>query len=184
MIRYRLPRGAVRGAIIGAALAVAGCTSSPTIKTDYDQTVDFSRFHSYVWALNAAPRGMNPLLFQRVQASIDRSLATRGFTPAAAGSSGDFAVAFTLGRRDSVQVTDLGPYGPFYRGWGWAGARNVDVRNITDGTIVIDIYDVATRQAVWHGVATQQINPDRIDQAQVDTAIDSILARFPPQPGG
>ncbi len=61
---------------------------------------------------------MNPLLFQRVQGSIDRSLAARGFQRA---EPGDFAVAFTMGRRDRVEVTDFGTYGPYYRGWGWGG---------------------------------------------------------------
>lgn len=174
-------RGMLRAAALGALLAIAGCTSSPTIKTDYDQTADFSRYHSYAWVYTAPPQGMNPLLFERVRASIDRSLAARGFTPA---QPGDFAVAFTLGRRDSVQVTDFGPYGPYYRGWGWGPAyRNVDVRNITDGTLVIDIYDVSSRKPIWHGVATQEIQPDHIESASVDAAIDSVLARFPPQPG-
>ncbi|MEP9359658.1 DUF4136 domain-containing protein [Sphingomonas sp. KR3-1] len=159
----------------------AGCTDTPTVKTDYDQTVDYAKYHQYSWVYTGVPQGMNPLLFDRVRGSIDRSLAARGYQPV---EKGDFAIAFTLGRRDRVEVTDFGPYGPYYRGWGWgAGYRNVDVRNVTDGTLVIDLYDVATRKPIWHGVATQEIDPGKVDQAKIDTAIDAVLAKFPPQPG-
>lgn len=174
-------RPAALGLIFAAALVVGGCATGPTVRTDSDPTADFSKFRSYSWVYTAPPTGMNPLLFQRIKDSIDRQLQTR-FTPA---DPGDFAVAFTVGRRDSVQVTDFGPYAPFYRGWGWAGARNVDVRNVTDGTLIIDIYDTATKRAVWHGIATQQINPNREpSQQQIDTAIAEVLSRFPPAAGG
>lgn len=126
-------------------------------------------------------------MFERIRASIDRSLAARGFTKA---SPGDFAVAFTLGRRDRVEVTNWGNYGRFYTGWGW-GPRpwgwapmysQVDVRNVTDGTLAIDFFDASTQRPIWHGQATQQINPQRLPRQElIDRAIDDVIARFPPQ---
>ncbi len=50
---------------------------------------------------------------------------------------------------------------------------------MTDGTLVIDIYDVATKKAVWHGVATQEINPAKVEQATIDAAVDAVIAQFP-----
>ena len=184
MTSHRFRPVAAHGLMFAAALLLAGCATTPTIRTDFDQTVDFSRFHSFSWVFTATPQGMNPLLFQRVRDSIDQSLRQR-FTPA---TPGDFAVAFTLGRRDTVQITDFGPYGGFYRdwGWGWGPGRssNLDVRTVTNGTLVIDIYDTATRRPVWHGIASQQINPDRPpSQAQIDAAIAQVLSRFPPNGG-
>lgn len=191
MARHRFSPVAAFGLAFVAALAVGGCATGPTIRTDFDQTADFSRFRTFSWVFTAPPQNMNPMLFQRVRDSIDRTLQQR-FTPA---TPGDFAIAFTLGRRDTVQITDLGPYGPFFhrwdRGWGsrpgWrsAGQRRVDVRNVTDGTLVIDIYDTATRRPVWHGIATQQISPSRPpSQAQIDAAIAEVLSRFPPNTDG
>jgi hypothetical protein len=168
-----------RGLALGAALALAACASTPDVKTDFDAAADFSRYHSYSWVYTGTPQGMNPLMFERVRASIDRSLGAR-FSQ---GQPGDFAIAFTLGRRDRVEVTDFGSYGPYYRRWGWGpGYQNVDVRNVTDGKLVIDIYDVATRKPVWHGVATQEINSTKVDPAMIDAAVDSVLAKFPPAP--
>jgi hypothetical protein len=166
--------------LTGCALALAGCATNPTIKTDYDSSANFSAYHSYSWVYSGVPSGMNPLLFQRVHDSIDRALQTRY----SAASPGDFAVAFTLGRRDSVQVTDFGPYAPYYRGWGMGpgwGYNNVDVRNVTNGTLVIDVYDVASKKPVWHGIATQEVNPDKLpDQATIDSVVAQVVAKFPP----
>ena len=165
-------------------LFVAGCASNPTIRTDHDPSVNFSKYRSYSWIYSNVPQGMNPLMYQRVRASIDRSLAARGFTQA---SPGDFAVAFTLGARDRVEVRDFGPYGTFYPGWGaryrygWAPTyRAIDIRNVTDGTLAIDFYDTATKRPIWHGLASQQITSGNVDQAMIDRAVDATLARFPP----
>jgi hypothetical protein len=171
--------------LIGLVAVAAGCSTSPRVETDHDPAADFSRYQTYTWAYSAAPRGMNPLLYERVRGSIDRSLAARGFTQQ---SAGDFAVAFTLGARDKVEVTDFGPYAPFYPGYGWGwggmgGMNRVDVNQYTEGTLTIDVYDAATKKPVWHGVATQNVSGTP-DQESIDTAVDSVLARFPPSGSG
>ncbi|SNS44385.1 protein of unknown function [Sphingomonas laterariae] len=173
-----------RATMVWGMLLLAGCSSTPRVNMDADPSVNFSGYRTYTWIYSGVPAGMNALLFQRVKASIDRGLAARSFTQA---TPGDFAIAFTLGRRDRVEVNDYGPYGPYYPGWG-AGYRygwaypynNVDVRNVTDGTLAVDIYDVKTKKPIWHAVATQQITPGQVDQAKIDAAVDAVLAKFPP----
>jgi hypothetical protein len=165
-----------------AGLAVlGGCAPSPRVNFDFDPAANFSNFRSYSWAYVSTPRGINPLLFERVKGSIDRTLQGRGYQLT---EKGEFAVAFTLGSRDRVEVTDFGSYGPFFSPWGgpWGRPRNIDVRNVTDGTLVIDIYDTTTKRPVWHGTATQQITRSRIDQGMIDTAVNAVLANFPPPP--
>jgi hypothetical protein len=173
---------------LAMALAVAACATIPDVRTDFDPAANFSGYRSYSWIYTAPPQGMNPLMYDRVRASIDRSLAARSFVPS---PNGQFAIAFTLGARDRVEVNDLGVYGPYYpvygRGYrfGWAPAYNaVSIDNVTDGTLAIDIYDAATKKPVWHGVATQEIVPGQVSQETIDTAVDAVLARFPPTASG
>jgi len=159
-----------------ALLLLVGCASGPTVNVDSDPSADVSRYRTYSWAFSSTPRGMNPLTYERVKSSIDANLASRGYSQA---SPGDFAVGFTLGARDKVEVDDFGAYGPYYRGWGW-GPRygNVDVRNVTEGTLTIDIYDTGTKKPVWHGVATQTIGSTAATQEQIDVAVNAVLAKF------
>lgn len=174
----------MRKLLLASALLIAACETTPTINSDFDPSVNFAKYRTYSWVYGTTPEGMNPLTYERVRASIDRSLAARGYTQA---NPGDFAVAFTLGRRDTVRVTDYGPYGGFYPGWGygyrwgWAPVYNqVDVRNVTEGSLAIDFYDTATKRPIWHGTATQEVTPGRVNQALIDQAVDGVIARFPP----
>ena len=174
----------MRQLLYATALLLAACQTGPTINSDFDPAVNFAKYRTYSWIYTGAPQGMNPLTYDRVKTSIDRSLAARGYTQA---NPGDFAVAFTLGRRDSVQVTDYGPYGGFYPGWGhsyrwgWAPIYNpVEIRNVTEGSLAIDFYDTSTKRPIWHGTATQEVTPGSVNQALIDTAVDGVIAKFPP----
>ena len=75
------------------ALLLAGCATYPSVHTDFDPAADFANYRSYSWAPLKVPAGMNPLLIGRVQASIDRSLAARGYQQSAAS---DFIIDFTV----------------------------------------------------------------------------------------
>jgi hypothetical protein len=156
-------------------LLAAGCASEPKIHSMGDPSADLGRYHSYSMMRVKAGPGMSQAVVDMVGTSIDRSLLRRGFskTPPA-----DFAVAYTLSRRDSIQVSQFG------HSYGWGPSyHDVDVRNITEGTLIIDVFDVATRRGVWHGVATQQITPGQTDTAKIDAIVDAVLDRLRPVPG-
>jgi hypothetical protein len=168
------------------ALLTASCATTPKVTFDADPSADFSQFRTYSWAYTSVPQGVNPLLTQRVKAAIEATLATRGYTQVApGGASGDFAVGFTLGSRDRVEVSSLGSYGPYFRPWGgWGGCFNqVDVRNITDGTLTIDIYDSARKAPVWHGTATQEVTSSSASAEKVNAVVSAVLANVPPPTG-
>ena len=181
-----------------AALLLAACSTTPTVRTDFDPAANFQNYRTYSWAPVEVPRGMNPLMFRRVQAAIDQSLLARGYTPA---NPGDFTIGFTVGERDRVEVRDYGHYGGWggwgpgwgwggWGGWGWGGwggwgypYSSIDVYNVTERSLVIDIYDTRTNRPVWHGVAKKDAYTDDVDYARLDQTIAAVLSRFPPQPG-
>lgn len=175
----------LRALTLMGAVFLASCATTPTVKVDADTSVDFSHFRTYSWAYATAPQGANPITVQKVKASMTAYLASRGYTQA---DQGDFALGFTLGARDRVEVTQLGSYGPYYRPWGpyagvggWGPGYNaVDVRNVTDGTLAVDIYDSKSKAPIWHGTATQQVSGDTPSQETIDGAVSAVLAKFPP----
>ena len=160
-----------------AFLLLSACAYGPTVRTDFDPAANFHQYRTYSWLEPSVPQGMNPLMFARVQGSIDRALAARGYTQA---SPGDFAVSFTVGERDRVRVYD---YGPYYPGWGgWGGYSSIDVDQYIERSVVIDIYDNVTKRPVWHGVASNDEYSDDVNYTKLDQAVVAALAKFPPQP--
>lgn len=160
-------------AACAAAVILTGA-GKPDIRTDFDPVADFSDFQSYAWIYQAPPRGMDPQLYERIRSSIDRELNARGHKQR---QGGDTAIAFTIGPRDKVDVADLGPYGASYglgwrQGFRWSPGPGYDERQFTEGTLVIDLYNAHTKQAVWHGKAP-------LDAADVDKTVAALVARIP-----
>jgi len=108
--------------------------------------------------------------------------------------SADFVLAFTVGSREEIKVDSYPSMSAGYAGYGyprhwggWGGAyygvgTETSVRQYTKGMLAIDVFDVASRRPVWHGVATKTIyESDREDASgTIKAAVDAILAGFPP----
>ena len=189
----------MRALPLALMLLLSACAYGPQIQTDFDPAANFAAYRTYQWVQPEVPRGMNPIMFRRVQASIDRSLAARGYAPA---QPADFAISFTIGERDRTEVSTYPTYYSGWShgwgwggwgwgtGWGWGGGWGgwwpyypaVDVYEVTERSIVVDIYDSRSRAAVWHGSATTDAYSDKVDYAKLDKSIDALLAAFPPQP--
>jgi hypothetical protein len=56
------------------------------------------------------------------------------------------------------------------------------VRQYQKGMLAVDIFDVAERRPMWHGVATKSITESdrkKMDET-VDAAVTAVLEGFPP----
>jgi len=172
-----------------AFFLLSACAYGPTVRTDFDPSVNFQTYRTYSWIEPTVPQGMNPLMFARVQGSINQALGARGYTQA---TPGDFAIAFTVGERDRVRVYD---WGPSYGGWGWGGwgccgwggwggwgHSDIDVDQYLERSVVIDIYDNRTKRPIWHGVASNNEYSDAVNYPKLEQAVAAALAKFPPQP--
>ena len=191
----------MRALPLAAAILLAGCAYGPTVRTDFDPSANFQTYRTYSWIDAGVPQGMNPLMFERVKASIDQALAARGYTQS---PKGDFAIAFTIGEKDKTEVYD---YGPFYSGWGgWGGRRwgwggfggwgwgggfgwggwgapysDINVDTYIERSVIIDMYDGPSRRPIWHGEGANREYRGKVDYVKLNQAIAAALARFPPQ---
>jgi hypothetical protein len=55
---------------------------------------------------------------------------------------------------------------------------------ITNGSLLLDMYDSATKQLVWTGNATKTLNPSgnqEKTQKNMDKAMQKLLKSYPPQ---
>lgn len=172
-------------------LALLGaCAGTLPVRTDYDRQADFSGYRTYTWVSDnpmLTPEGGNPaispLTRRRIVTAIESELQRKGYTTAGSPEQADFAVAFTVGTRDRI---DIDSYPTAYRGnWYWRHSFwYYDVRTWTyqEGMLAIDIFDQATHQPVWHGFTSKRItSSDRKDPASIiHQAVGAILAKFPP----
>jgi len=168
-----------------AALALAGC-SSVDITRDYDKSFDFKALKTYDWAApsgNAAAAGPEAALFhsgiveKHIHNAVNAELAAKGMSRTS--SDPDFYVASHLGTEQKINVTSHG-YGYGYR---WGGYGGVDVRQYTQGTLVLDLIDAKSKELVWRGVATKALasnpDPEKAEQ-RIREIIQEMLADYPP----
>lgn len=171
-------------AVILAALALAACASSPTVKTDHDPSVDFSRYHTYTWGMK--PQASSPLVSQRIIDGIDARLQARGWREAPDGQVTLAAHVITSQR----QTLDTFYTGTGMGGWGWRGgwgggmamgSAQTTVRTYDVGTLVLDMFDSSSKQAIWRGTASSTVptSTERINAA-VESGLDKMFAGFPP----
>jgi len=73
-------------------------------------------------------------------------------------------------------------------GWGWRrgwgggfGGSTTFVNDYKVGTLVVDIFDARTKQAIWHGTASDALSDNAKSNAQAtEQAIDKMFSNFPP----
>ncbi|EAQ96733.1 DUF4136 domain-containing protein [Congregibacter litoralis] len=181
-----------------AVLAViAGCSSSGPV-IDYDNSIDFSGYKTFAFISDhplmrgEGATAASPLLEGRLMRITEDAMSAKGFRIVDNPEAADFAIGFTSGARDKIKVNSYPePYRPYYGGWGgwgapyyggYSGGSNVDVQQYVEGTLAIDIYDVAEHKPAWHGVATKRItdkmrrNPDE----SLTEIVTEIFEGFPP----
>ncbi|MEO2181230.1 MAG: DUF4136 domain-containing protein [bacterium] len=78
-----------------------------------------------------------------------------------------------------------------YGGWGWGGrgyyghstySTSTDARQYTEGTLAVELYDVATDKPVWHAGAVRKITK-KIRENPGDTVREipgDMFAFYPP----
>ncbi|HEY5679539.1 MAG TPA: DUF4136 domain-containing protein [Pseudomonadales bacterium] len=178
------------GWAVALVLTCAGCAAVAPIgaDSDYDSSANFTSYRSFGWIsdkplLLTDATLTSPQFQGRAMKAIRQALEARGYGFEADVENADFAVAFTLGTREQIRVN---AYPDQVREtWTWGGPvpQAADVRNYTEGTLSIDLFDVHLRRPVWHGWATRTISyADRTNPSPVIAeVVEAILAQFPPQ---
>jgi hypothetical protein len=175
---------------LAAALAAAGIASAMEVESRHAPATEFAAYRTF----DHLPRRDVPEhsrfapgsdYDRRVRAIIERRLEGRGFEQVAADP--DFLVNYSLGRKELLDTS--GARREIVPGLSIAWEEGVLVRAYTEGTLVIEILDAESREAVWVGWATEVVDdPDRLlDQPErlmkkIDKAVRRIVKRFPPKP--
>ena len=194
---HRRPARPQLTSLASACLLAAFACANP-IRTAHDAApdTDFARYESYAW-ISADPliqpeprvvgdRYVSPIDEQRIRAAVDEVLAAKGYRVSLL-SQADLVVSFAVGTQDKVRVDEVGGRDRiYYQGYGhgnWYGGSTVRMQTYTEGTLALEFYDHATKQAVWVGWASKRLSQSDEPGETIQTAIAMILEPFPPRPG-
>ena len=160
-----------------AVCGLAACTTAPsvTIKTDYNHSASFDKYHTYV--LDTGATGLGPTNNAVLEQTLHSSLAARGLKETGANAS-LYIVAAVITREKlnivpggGVTVSRFGAY----RTW----AMNADVQQYTEGTLIIDFVDRKTHKLVFRGLAQAAVGTQARNANAIREAVTKIVARFP-----
>jgi len=178
--------------IAGAAVLLASCASKPTIETDYDHTIDFSKYTTYGFF---NPMGIENPNYSSIYGSIFRDaiskeMESRGYKMS---DNPDLMINVSGRLQDKTKVTTTsdpymhGGYYGYRRGaygaWGGYGyGTSTHVSNYTEGTVNVDMVDRALKRMVWEGVAVGRVNEKKTNdetRTNIYAGITEMFAGYP-----
>jgi hypothetical protein len=166
--------------IILTVILSTGC-SSISVNQDYDPTYDFSKLKTYGFIPLPKDAGIDQLAANRLGDAIKKELGTKGYT---LSETSDFGVALYFSTKTKTNVQSYGygyGYGGYWGGPGYGGG--VDVTQYEEGTLIIDIIDMAKKELVWRGIGSGAMSQSpSVEErtANINNAVTQILAQFPP----
>ena len=159
-------------AIVLLLASLAGCSSSGTLRSDYDPSADFGAYKTWNFMDGAGPDyvGYESLFTQYMLEAITLEMDQRGYVKS---NNPDLLVNFNAYVQDKTKVRTtsasppmgMGGYygyrGASYGAWGGYGyGTETHVSQYTEGTFNIDIVDAKKEQLVWEAVGVGRITDD------------------------
>jgi len=171
----------ILGIGIGFALLLAVCNvgAAQTVTTNSMPGANFAKYHTYKWVRVPGAKYPNQILDAQIKAAVDAQLSAKGLTKTN-GDTADLYIDYQISVSQQTQWNAYGMGGGYRWGGGMATATS---STIDTGTLVLDMYDPATKQLVWTGRATKTINPGNSQekrQKNLNKAMQKLLKNFPP----
>jgi hypothetical protein len=164
---------------VPALLCAVAFASAASVSRDYDKTADFTRYKTYAWAKPVATG--NELSDKRITSAVEATLAAEGWTKAEQGADIFVAAHAVVDEKQNIDTIYSG-WGP---GWGYhgGGIATTQVTSYLVGTLIVDMFDGASKSLVWRGTATDTItqNPDK-NEKTLAKALKKLFSKFPPEP--
>ena len=176
--------------VLMTVLLLTGCAAKTAIKSDYDHSVDFSKFKTYGYF---SPMGIenanySSLLGQMFRDAIDIQMKQRGYV---LSDSPDLLLNVSATLEDKTKVSTYqdpmmygggGYYG--YRGgmydpWGGYGyGTTTHVSQYTEGTVNVDMVDIAQKRMVWEGIAIGRVDEKKKNENLRQDIMDGVAEMF------
>ena len=171
--------------LLGLILCFHGNSFAQDVQYDHDRSANFSSYKTYNWIDYKRVEPGDQLLDQDIKRAVDARLAGKGLR--LVDSGGDLVIGYQAGISQEKEFDGLGTGG--WGGWGGPfglGNGRVTTSTIDVGRLTIGLFDPASKQLVWRGVASKTLNlskdPDKNYRA-LEKALAKLFKNYPPGSG-
>jgi len=170
----------LRIGVLWAGVLMAGpVIKAQDVRYNFMPGTDFSKYHTYKWVSIEGAAHPNQIVDAQIKQAIGTQLASKGLTKTT-GDTADLYVGYQIAVDQEKQWNAYGMGG----GIRWGGLATATSSTISVGTLVLDLYDPATKQLVWTGNATKTLDPgsnQEKNQKNLDKAMEKLLKNYPPK---
>ena len=174
-----------------SVLLLAACSSGPTIKADYDPSVDFSQYRTFNFynPLGIENPNYSSILGQMFRDTLTRQMELKGYT---LSDDPDLLLNVSAILEDKTKVTTYNDpyYGGYYgyrRGYydPWAGygyGSTTHVSQYTEGTVNVDMVDARAKRMVWEGIAVGRVDEEKSNdevRIAIESGVTEMFASYP-----
>lgn len=149
------------------------------VRSNYMPGTNFAKYHTYKWVEIEGGAHPNQIVDAEIKQSVDTQLALKGLTKTD-GDKVDLYVGYQIAVDREKQWNAYGMGG----GIRFGGMATAQSSTISIGTLVLDMYDPATKQLVWTGNATKTLDPSanqEKNQKNLNKAMQKLLKNYPPK---
>ena len=147
--------------------------TAQSIQTDYDRSFNLAKLRTFDFQRQSRkpgdPLAANPMNDRRIHNALDTQLKASGFSASITGQP-DFLISYYVTTRKGLDIRD-NRFGLLQR------MGNVNVNQVTEGSIVVVFIDRATQQEVWRGYVTGTVDPKDLDK-DVNKGIAKLVQKF------
>ena len=167
------------GVVLAIALLAGRVSAAQDVKYNFMPGTDFSKFHTYKWVTIEGGAHPNQIVDAQIKQAVDSQLAAKGLTKTDSDKA-DLYIGYQIALDQEKQWNAFGTGG---MRWG-GGMGTATSSTITNGSLVLDMYDPSTKQLVWTGNATKTLDPSgnqEKNQKNLDKAMQKLLKNYPPK---
>jgi hypothetical protein len=171
---------------LALALTTSGCTPSVDVRTQTAPDASFGGRQTF-WIMPVPPRRAdvasaasddpmlaNSITNRELVNDVTRAFEARGYV--VNPTNPDFTVAYYASTREKLNINRW-DYGYTWRRW---PRSYVDVTEYTEGTVIVDVIDPATKELLWRGQGVSAVSSDPAKYAsELNKTVTAILSKFP-----
>ncbi len=176
----RFARRAFASMFLTAMVAFGWALKAQDVHSNAMPGTDFSKYHTYKWVLIQGASHPNQIVDAEIKQAVDAQLSAKGLTKTD-NEKADLYVGYQTAVDQQKQWNGYGMGG----GWRWGGGMATATSStINIGSLVVDMYDPATKQLVWSGTATKTLDPSsnqEKNEKNLDKAMAKLFKNYPPK---